>query len=144
MGGPGKNSGEGSFIRAVDAVNLLSYGFYRFTDYKAAPGKLVPVPVYGGKKNLLPVVYPPIKKITIPRELMNEISVSLNIPHPIMAPVHEKQEVGTLVVSVRGKDIISYPVTAGISIRKGSLLKQFFDRVRLLLAGPARCRKVGS
>ncbi len=144
MGGPGKNAGEGSFIRAVDAVNLLSYGFYRFTDYTVNPGKLKPVPVYGGKENWLSVVYPPIKKITIPRELTDEISVSLDIPHPVMAPVSEKGEVGKLLISIRGKTVASYPATAGKSIEKGSLLKQFVDHVRLLLARPARCRKVGS
>ncbi len=144
MGGPGKNAGEGSFIRAVDAVNLISYGFYRFTDYSIDVGKLKPVRVYGGSSRLLPLAHSAIKKLTIPRELKDEITLSLEIPHPVVAPVSAKTEIGTLHLQVQGKDIESYPVTAGKSIGKGPFWERFIDRIRLFLVKPVRCRKVGS
>ncbi len=144
MGGPGRNAGEGSFIRAVDAVNLLSYGFYRFCDYPVDFGTIKPLRVYGGVKNYVSLLYPKIKKITIPRELMYEVSLSLEIPHVVMAPVAKGAKVGLLHVKLRGEDVATYVVRAGENVRRGSFFKRLIDRILLFFRKPVRCRKVGA
>lgn len=143
MGGPGKNAGEGSFIRALDAVNLLSYGFYRFTDYKPDPGVLKPVRIYGGKENYLTIIYPDIKKITIPRELTYQTSIELEISPLLTAPVAQNAQVGSLHIKMRGKDIALYPVLAGQNIERGSVVKRIVDRIRLFFARPVKYRNIG-
>ncbi len=132
MGGPGRNAGEGSFIRAVDAVNILSYGFYRFAEYMPAADKLVSVAVYGGKKKRVKVVVPGAGPVTIPREAAYVAETVFELSGPVKAPVVKGDEIGKVKVLINGEKVAAYSVVAGEDVRRGSLFTRILDAVRLL------------
>ncbi len=143
MGGPGKNAGEGALIRAIDVVNLLSYGFYRFTNYKTVPGIIDSVPVFSGEKNNLKVSYSTAGKLTIPRELIYETELLFETDHPVIAPVKRGEKIGRLFILLKGEKVASFPVIAEENIRRGSLIKRIIDRIRLWFRRSGVSRKVG-
>lgn len=142
LGGPGKNAGDGGLTRAVDAVNLLSYGFYRFTNYIPDPSALKSVKVYGGKRDSLKVLYPELKAITLPREAAYITELVFRMEKPVLAPVRKGDEIGRLEVRIRGKAVSSYPVKAGEDVLQGSLVKRFLSWVKLLFKRPVLVRKL--
>ncbi len=136
LGGPGKNAGDGGLTRAIDAVNLLSYGFYRFTDYLPDPSNLKEVDLYGGKKNRIKVVYPKLKSVTIPREAVYVTDLIFKMDAPVVAPVNKGDKIGKLEVLINGETVSSYPVTAGENAAEGSALKRFLSWIKRLFSHP--------
>lgn len=142
LGGSGENVNDGSLIRAVDAVNLLSYGFYRFTDYVINPSKLGEIEIYGGKKNSLKLVYPKMKAVTLPREAAYVTQLVFKMDHPVIAPVRKGDKVGKLQLIINNEVVSSYPVEAGENVAEGSVIKRFFSWLKRIFTSPVLSRKL--
>ncbi len=136
LGGPGKNAGDGGLIRAIDAVNLLSYGFYRFTDYFPDPSNLKTVTLYGGTKNKLNVMYQKSIALTLPREAVYVTDLVYRMDAPVIAPVKKGEVVGQLEVRINGEIVSSYPVAAAEDAVRGSVVKRFFSWIARLIKRP--------
>ncbi len=142
LGGPGGNTSEGSLIRAIDAVNLLSYGFYRFTNYVPDPSAFKTVVIYGGKKNTLSLSYPDMGAVTLPREAAYVTRLAFKMPKPVIAPVRKGDGIGHLQVLINGDVVASYPVAAGEDIASGSVIKRFFDWIKRIFKKPVLFRNL--
>ena len=142
LGGPGENTHDGSLSRAIDAVNLLSYGFYRFTNYVPDPSAFKTVEVYGGRQNSLKLAYPDMIPVTLPREAVYVTHLVFNLHRPVIAPVHKGNEIGQLEVRINNKVVSSYPVAAGEDIAPGSVIKRFFDWIKRIVMKPVLFRKL--
>ncbi len=131
LGGPGKNSEEGTLTRAIDGANLLSYGFYSFT--RVTPRLKVPetMRVWKGLRRRVALQAASAQPLTIPKEVADDVTVEVELKRPLVAPVHKGEQLGEAVVRVAGKEAARYPLTAAEAVPQGGILRRMWDGVRL-------------
>jgi len=133
LGGPGENSREGAFTRAVDGVNLLSYGFYAFR--RVEPGFFPdkPLRVWKGTKGFtLPEAFT-LPPMVLPAVKAGALCFDYEIDGPLIAPVVKGQRVGTARLTFGDEILGSYPLRAAEEIPPGSLIREIRDSMRLFL-----------
>lgn len=121
--------------RGQESQVLLNWAFQNFDDITlATPGKpLLTAPVWKGTSNkvglgsTVPIV------ITVPRGMGKEIQTKVVRPDPLVAPIRARQRIGQLDVSLAGKPVATYPVTAIEAIPEAGLFGRAWDSLRLLI-----------
>ncbi|MBF0186679.1 MAG: D-alanyl-D-alanine carboxypeptidase [Magnetococcales bacterium] len=71
--------------------------------------------------------------VTVPRKERDTLEVGLLYDDPILAPIHDGQKVGTLVVKLGKEELLSRPVVAGAEVAEGGFFRTLLDSVRLQL-----------
>ncbi|MCF6334493.1 MAG: D-alanyl-D-alanine carboxypeptidase [Spirochaetales bacterium] len=125
LGGPGDNSAQGSLLRAIDGVSLLSYGFYRFINVKSQMTDINPVRIWKGSDKYLKVTVPELPVLTLKVENALLLHSRVVVPENIVAPVQRGDTVGE-IIELSGDTVLGrYPVTAAEDILSGSLFRRF-------------------
>ncbi len=131
LGGSGENSSEGSLLRAIDGINLLSYGFYNFENIKSEVPEIKSPKIWKGLKNSVALKYPEIPVLTLTTEKAVILRTEVNIPENIIAPIKEGDILGE-IVQTAGEEIIGrYYITAAEDISKGGFFRRLFDSIRM-------------
>jgi D-alanyl-D-alanine carboxypeptidase (penicillin-binding protein 5/6) len=131
LGGPGENSEEGTLTRAIDGANLLSYGFYAFSQVQPRLDVPEHVRLWKGRQRRVALRIPEPEPLTVAKELAEEVRVELMLDRPLIAPVRSGAVVGRAVVRIAGEAAAEYPVTAAESVTEGSWLRQVWDGISL-------------
>ena len=136
LGGPGENSEEGTLTRAIDGANLLSFGFYSFT--QVIPRLEVPesVRVWKGRRGDVALHTPEADPLTVPKELVDDVTVEAELIGPLTAPVRSGDRIGEAVVRIAEHEAARYPLTAAETVRRGGVLRRFWDGLRLEMYVP--------
>ncbi len=118
--------------RAQASLELLNYGF-RFFDTVPmfGPDKAVgSVKVWKGAEDQVPVgVQKPIY-FTVPRGEAARLQIAPQLPDKVVAPIESGQSIGTVSVTLDGKEVQKVPAVALKAVPAGSLTKQAIDTVR--------------
>ncbi len=131
MGIPRKTGPDASMRRIVDGVNLLSYGFYAFTNLRFDPPGVEPVRVYGGEKKYLEVSGDVSDIFTLSYPEAARIRREF-IPGPLLeAPVEKGTVVGSWKLYVGDQELASYAVRASETIEEGGFLRRLLGRLLL-------------
>ncbi len=131
LGGPGETSSEGSMLRAVDGVNLLSYGFYSFTNIKSDIPELISPRVWKGSNTYIELKYSEIPVLTLPIEKAAILQTRVELPKNIMAPIKEGDILGE-IIHFSGDEVIErYPIKAAEDIEVGGFFRRLFDSISL-------------
>ncbi len=131
LGGVGGNSSEGSFLRAIDGINLLSYGFYNFRNIKIEVPEIRVPRVWKGTNSLIKLKYPEIPLLTINVEKIENLRTEVNIPENIIAPVKKGEVLGE-IIHTAGEEIIGrYNITAAEDIPLGGFFRRFIDSIKI-------------
>jgi D-alanyl-D-alanine carboxypeptidase (penicillin-binding protein 5/6) len=136
MGGPGKDSREGSLIRAVDATALLSYGFYATRNFIP---DLPPLPdrrVYKGSRRSASFTVPEPPRLTLAAEEAGALSWEFQWQGPLTAPLTEETSAGLLICrGADGRVLFTRPLLVRESIAPGSFWRRFWDGLVLKIRG---------
>ena len=119
----------GEKVRADEAQSLLNYGFRFFEShqlYKA--GAVVAEPeLWKGEANTAKLGVAADALLTIPRGSYERLQAQMNVPKPLMAPLTKGQSVGTLTVSLDGKQLMTAPLVALEEYPEGGFFKRLSD-----------------
>lgn len=131
LGGPGETSTEGSMLRAIDGVNLLSYGFYSFTNIKSDMPEIISPRVWKGSNENIELKYPPISVLTLPTDEAAILQTRVDLPLNIIAPVKEGDILGE-IIQFAGDEVVGlYVITAAEDVPAGGFFKRVFDSIRI-------------
>lgn len=121
--------GQDDKSRFQEAQSLLNYGFRFFQTHKLVPGKAAQtrVPVLGGAQDDVALGLGEDLYVTIPSGSYDDLKASMEIHPSIPAPVAAGSELGTLKVTLQGKDLLTRPLIALEEVGEGSLFKQWKD-----------------
>lgn len=116
--------------RWYDAQRLLEYGFTSFVRKRLAKeGEIIAqVPVIGGRGATVSAVAEKDLIVTVRREQDSKITLALDLPQSITAPVRLGSKLGELVAQVDGIDIGSINLIAGESVPRKGLAGLILDR----------------
>lgn len=131
LGGPGETSSEGAMLRAIDGVNLLSYGFNSFTNIKSDIPELRSPRVWKGSAKSVELKYPTIPVLTLSVEKAAILQIRADLSENIIAPIKEGDILGE-IVRYAGDEIIGrYNITAAEDVEDGGFFRRLFDSIRL-------------
>jgi len=126
--------------RAREAERLLSHGFRNFKSYKLFDkGQMIEeAAVWLGEHDRVPLMVADDVKITIERSARQNMKAKLVYDSPISAPIKEGQRVGTVLVTIPGRDDVEVPVVAGATIEEITGFGRIGAAFKQLLWGTGR------
>jgi len=129
LGGPGENIREGAFTRAIDGVNLLSYGFYHFTRVKPEFPSLPELRVWKGTRKTVQAQLHAPEALVLPLDVAAAIEVRHELYLPLTAPLRGGEEIGRTLITSGQKLIRSYPILIKETVEEGTWWQQLADSV---------------
>ena len=127
----GTNSDES---RASESQKLLSYGFRYYHTHKLYEKNQViaQARVWKGKTNTLDLGVNSDVFLTVPRGSEADLVAVKNVDKVIEAPLITGQELGNIVVTLDGEELLNAPLVALSSVEKSGFFSRLFDAVTLL------------
>jgi len=121
--------------RAQESLKLLNWGFQFFDAVKlyGAGQAVKEIEVWKGEKRELKTGFASDLVLTVPKGQAEKIKAELMAVSPLVAPVSAGQRVGTLRVSLEGRNLGEYPVHALEGIPEAGFLSRAWDTLRLWL-----------
>ncbi|MCF7915702.1 MAG: D-alanyl-D-alanine carboxypeptidase [Spirochaetaceae bacterium] len=129
LGGPGENIREGAFTRAIDGVNLLSYGFYHFTRVEPEFPSLPELRVWKGSRNTVHAQLHAPEVLVLPLDVAAVLEVRHELDLPLSAPLMGGEEIGRTLITSGQKLIRSYPILIKEPVEEGSWWQQLRDSI---------------
>lgn len=139
MRGAGSNSKEGNAFRIQDGTTLMEYAFGAFTTVQPEKAADIPVVVACGLEgNELNLVQAKNPAVTVPHtgsltaetpQDDIELTMTVDVPAFINAPVQAGDFLGTVTYSFEGKVLETVPLVADRSISRAGDIKALFDRL---------------
>lgn len=129
--------------RTRESQRLLQYGFRNFSHYPLfRSGETVDyAEVWLGETPTVPLVISEDLAITMSRRQRAEMKVSIEYTNPVSAPITKGQNIGELVVELRGREPVRMPLQAGQSIEEVGGLGKIGAAFNYLLFGSAGAEK---
>ena len=126
----GASSEEG---RAAESQKLLTYGFRYFETARLyrADKALRQVRVWGGQHSTVKLGLTADVVMTIPKGVREQLEAGIQVKNEIHAPIEKGDELGSLTVSVPGKEDISVPLTALNGVQEAGLFVRIWDSILL-------------
>lgn len=127
-------TGTDSATRRADEVHaLLKYGFASYESKLLFDGgkPAARVPVYKGKLNNVSLAVERPLYITVAKGKEPELKADLEVPDSALAPVNSGDPLGTVKVTLAGKDLMDAPLVAMNTIDRGSWWQVALDSVVL-------------
>jgi D-alanyl-D-alanine carboxypeptidase (penicillin-binding protein 5/6) len=125
--------------RWYDSMKLLKYGFDAFELYEyAVKGDILgSIPVEGGLGPLIDAVVSNNASVVVPTADYEHVTVYVNLPEQIKAPVYQGQKIGEIVFLVHQQAIKTVDITSGQTIEErtnSKILLQYLLRTFRLLS----------
>ena len=121
-------------VRAQESQKLLNWGFQNFDDVKLfAKGQVVATPeIWKGTQNTVKIGFTHDVYITVPRGSADKLKSVIERKDPLVAPVQENSQLGTMKLMIDGKPVTELPIVALEQINQASVFGRAWDSVRLL------------
>jgi len=120
-------------IREGDNLALLNWGF-RFFETHALFGGTQPLatqPLFKGEADTLALgVVAPVL-VTLPRGRYNDLQPKIDVPKQIVAPIAKGQAIGTVRVTLDGKEVARAPLVALQPVAEAGFLGRLYDDFRM-------------
>ena len=119
--------------RADDSLKLLNWGYLNFDAVRLYEKNqaLSQLKVYKGAAGTVGAGFREDFVVSLPRGMADKVSVQLESMQPLIAPVAAGAKVATLKVSVDGKPMGDYPVTALTDVPVAGIFGRTWDSIRL-------------
>ena len=120
--------------RAQETQKLLNYGFRFYQTHRLFPaGKaLREVRIWKGDRERLGLGLERDLYVTIPRGEYTNLKARTRLKHGIMAPIHEGEELGRLIVELDGEVLQDVPLVALEEVREGGLVHNLIDSLLMI------------
>ena len=114
--------------RFASATKLLDFGFANYSVVNAAQkiGKLNPVPVIGGKTDLVTPVADTSVNFIVKKGNQDKVEVSCTFDEPVKAPLEKGQKIGTATLSIDGSKVAVCDILAGDAVERMNLSTMFW------------------
>lgn len=122
--------------RTEEAEKLLQYGFSQFRTLQVPWQNQVETErrVYKGRADTVPLTVRDAPFVTLKRGEEDGLTVTAEVQEPLVAPIQEGQELGSLVVR-SGEEVLGrFPLVAAQAVERGGFFKVLFDSLRLFFA----------
>ncbi len=115
--------------RWQDSMALLQYGFsaYDLYEYADAGQYIGTVPVEKGTASAVDVHLAQNAALVVKPDEYSQVTVELDLPEKIKAPVYEGQKVGEVVFFLRDKGAKTVDIVASATVTESTLTGSFFD-----------------
>ncbi len=119
--------------RAQQGAKILEYGLNSFENRKLfeAGAVIETVDVVMGEEKTVPLIVEDEVFLTLPSLALNAVSVEIKYNGPLLAPVMQGQEVGTLIVNIPNMHSMSYPLVVAQDVAKLGLVSGVFSKIKL-------------
>ncbi|TFW03514.1 D-alanyl-D-alanine carboxypeptidase [Oxalobacteraceae bacterium OM1] len=120
-------------VRTQESQKLLNWGFQNFDTVKLySKGQAVATPdVWKGSQNHVKIGFNQDVVVTVPKGVADKMKPVLERKDPLVAPVNQNSQVGTLKMVVDGKPLTELPVLALEQVNQASIFGRAWDSVRL-------------
>ncbi|QZA76652.1 D-alanyl-D-alanine carboxypeptidase [Deefgea tanakiae] len=124
-------------VRATESSKLLNWGaqFYETPRLYTAKQAVQTVPVWKGKADVVSVGFMNDQFITVPKGDAAKIKIELTSQQPLIAPIKEGQQIGTLKIILEGKVLSERPVVAVAAVEEANIFGRAWDTMRLWWKG---------
>jgi D-alanyl-D-alanine carboxypeptidase (penicillin-binding protein 5/6) len=122
-------------LRAQESQKLLNWGFTNFQSFKIYSkdqAVLTPV-VWKGSKDEVPLGFNRDVYVSLPRGSTAALKSVVQRIDPLVAPIAQYRQVGTLKVLADGKVISELPLQALEQVNEATIFGRAFDSLRLML-----------
>lgn len=118
---------SGSSRKYTDTINLLNYGFnnYSMVNIKQAMDKAGTLPVIMGEDKQVGLAYGESLDFPLTKEEENQVSVTLNLPLELDAPVDYGQTVGEANIYIGDSLVKALPIITTSQIERKTVNKSF-------------------
>jgi D-alanyl-D-alanine carboxypeptidase (penicillin-binding protein 5/6) len=120
--------------RATESQKLLNYGFQFFDNFRlySARQTVGALEVWKGSSRQVKAGFESGLVVTLPAGSGPRVKAELESVQPLMAPVAAGQRVGTLRLTLEGRPLAEYPVTALEAVEVAGVLRRAWDGLRLM------------
>jgi len=120
--------------RWQDSMQLLKYGFDNFDIYEyAEAGDIVgPIPVEDGMTDAVDVYINQVAAVIVRPEDYPHVTVELDLPEKIKAPVYQGQKIGEVIFFVREKAVKTVDIISTKDVAEQTPTSVFFDHLLYL------------
>ncbi|HYD97468.1 MAG TPA: D-alanyl-D-alanine carboxypeptidase family protein [Noviherbaspirillum sp.] len=120
-------------VRAAESQKLLNWGFQNFDTVKLyAKGQPVATPeVWKGSQGQVKIGFNQDVYVTVPKGVADKMKPVLERKDPLVAPVAQNSQVGTLKMMVDGKALTELPVLALEQVNQATIFGRAWDSIRL-------------
>jgi D-alanyl-D-alanine carboxypeptidase (penicillin-binding protein 5/6) len=120
--------------RWQDSMQLLKYGFDSFDIYEyAEAGDIVgPIPVEDGMTDAVDVYINQVAAVIVRPEDYPHVTVELDLPEKIKAPVYQGQKIGEVIFFVRDKAVKTVDIISIKDVAEQTPTSVFFDHLLYL------------
>lgn len=121
--------------RAAEAQKLINHALQHYETPRvyARGAAIAELPVWKGSAKRLRAGSDRDIHVSVPRGRADAIRANLTSHQPLLAPLSQGQQVGTLSVDYDGRRVAEYPVVALESVGVANLFVRAWDSLRLLL-----------
>ena len=123
-------------VRMRETQKLLQYGF-RYFETRGLYNPDEPITqarIYFGASDHVPLGVAETTYVTFARGHYEDLEVEIELPTQIDAPLKKGAEIGSLRVTLEGKDLLSKPLVSQTSIEEAGIFSRIFDSVYLFFA----------
>ena len=119
--------------RAEESLKLLNHGFLFFDTVRVYEGgkAVSTLPVWKGSSDELQAGFLQDFIMSVPKDQASRLSFDLVSVQPVLAPVQKGQQVGTLKISLEGRELGTYPVVALQEVPLAGWFGRSWDTLRL-------------
>ncbi len=123
--------------RADESARLIEWALNGFINISLAREgqKISQTPVIMGSIENVSLVAAQNIKLTIPKAAKNSFTVDIKYKTPLIAPIQESQEVGTLTVNIPNMKPLTYPLLAGETVKEVGFFKKAWFKMKYFLLG---------
>jgi D-alanyl-D-alanine carboxypeptidase (penicillin-binding protein 5/6) len=122
--------------RETDAKKLLNYGFLGYDSVRLyAKGQSISsLEVWKGEARELKAGFDRELFVSVPKGQAEKIKATLNTQKPLLAPIAQGQKIGTMKVTLDGRDIAEVPVVSLEKVEAAGIFGRALDTMRLWFA----------
>ncbi len=119
--------------RAAESQKLLAYGFryYENVEPYGAGAVLKQTRVWGGLVDQVNLGLTDKINLTIPRGSQSELQAQMEVNKVIKAPIKQGDELGRLVISLNGEELVNEPLVAMGSVEQAGFFARLWDAIKL-------------
>lgn len=124
---------QSDVARAQESQRLLNWGFQAFENVRLYPAHqaVKTLRVWRGTEREVSVGFRSDLFVSLPRGTVRKLTAQVRYKEPLLAPIARGQRLGVLEVSLAGKMVAAYPLTALNTVPTGNLMQRGWDTLLL-------------
>lgn len=122
--------------RVQDSMKMLNYGYSAYDVVRLVKAnQVVQTPrVYKGAANSVPVGVKSDQYITVPRGMGDKVKQQVTLNMPLIAPITEGQQLGTVQIVGDGKTLTQFPIVALQPVPAAGIGGRIWDSLMLMFS----------